>query len=224
MNEWRMKIAWHDAGKGGRGSQATFMLPYCSTWQSRGAWRSFETVREERLQKVFFARFQPPRLLLRRTQDCRPAIRPQIRKADRARKMRELRRLKKIRQKKEGDDEVFRRGKAGLPLQVHVQDKPYQRSTKQKDRDTALKLEAAELFAPDARRCRLEAPVSAISKRQYRTIDSLIDALEADYKLRNILSSQTASHFKRVRADLVNSVRATLLARMWNVHSEAPCE
>jgi integrase len=97
---------------------------------------------------------------------------------------------------------VFRRGKSKVyHYRFMYKDKPYQRSTKQKDKDTAIKLESAELTRLTRVDAGLEVPVSAISKRKYRTIDSLLDALEADYKLRALLSRQTASHFKRVRAD-----------------------
>jgi len=79
--------------------------------------------------------------------------------------------------------------------------KTVQLSTKQTNKKAALEIGAAEQTRLAKIDAGLEAPASPLTKRQYLSVGDLIDALEADYKLRDKLDAKNASNFKRLRAD-----------------------
>jgi len=95
---------------------------------------------------------------------------------------------------------VFKRGRF-YHFKFMVDGKPVQLSTHQENKDVAKKMEAAERTRLALVDAGLEAPASPVTKRQHVTVNELVDALQADYELRGIMSPQNNSRLKRLREE-----------------------
>jgi hypothetical protein len=93
------KIEWHDFGRGGVGAQATFILLLFDL-AKQGLWQTVQRCEKPDCQKWFFKRFMHQRFC---SDECRIAVlqNDPARREQRAEKMRDLRRLKKLRQRKQ---------------------------------------------------------------------------------------------------------------------------
>ncbi len=95
---------------------------------------------------------------------------------------------------------VFKRGKFYV-YRFLFAGRIVQKSTHQQNKDEARKMEAAERTRLALVDAGLSAPTSAITKKQYLTVNDLIDALQSDYEIRGKFDAKNASNFKRLRAD-----------------------